>query len=258
MPRLPLADWQAEQARLTVFPMPDAVTRSANWWQMVTDNQPDEITTNPKKGSGLIQGAFDPGKLILRLEPDRIDWVLAPPDPDMGELAVAREFPTLGPAMEIIDAFSAIVEKWFRRDDLPAIARMAFGAVLTHPEGDRRTGYLRLPDYVPVRVDPESSDFLYQINLPPVPSATGIEGLRLNRLSKWNVVALKLVAFTVAGTAVQAQPVSEVFAVRVELDINTAPAFTGPIPRGRLVDVYRELVATGHSIAANGVGVIAQ
>lgn len=253
MPRLPLADWQAEQARLTVFPMPDAATRSADWWQMVTDNQPDEITTNPKKGSGLIQGAFDPGKLILRLEPDRIDWVLAPPERDTGELVAAHEFPTLGAAMEMISAFSAIAEKWLRLDDLPAIARIAFGAVLMHPEGDRRTAYLRLPDYVPVRVDPESSDFLYQINLPPVPSATGIEGLRLNRLSKWNVVTLKLLAITLAGTAPQAKPVPEVFAFRVELDINSAPAFTGPIPQGRLVDVYRELVTTGHSIAANGV-----
>ena len=78
MPRFPPADWLAEQARLTVFPMPDATTRSPEWWQQVTDTQPDETTMNPKKGSGLIQGAIDPGKLILRLERDRIDWVLAP------------------------------------------------------------------------------------------------------------------------------------------------------------------------------------
>lgn len=253
MPRFPLTDWRAEHARLTVFPMPDATTRSPEWWQTVTDGQPDETTMNPKKGSASIQGAFDPGKLILRLEPDRIDWLLAPSERDMDELAAAREFSTLGPAIEMVDAFSAIAEKWLARDDLPAIARIAFGAVLIHPEAERQTGYLRLPDYVPVQVNPESSDFLYQINLPPLPSATGIEGLRLNRLSKWSVAARKSIALTVTDTAVQARPVIEGFALRVELDINTVPAFAGPIPHARLVDVYRELVAAGRAIAANGV-----
>lgn len=253
MPRFPLADWQAEQARLTVFPMPDATTRSTEWWQIVTDRQPDETTMNPRKGFTLIQGAFDPGKLILRLESDRIDWVLVPPERDMDELAAAREFPTLGPAMEMTNAFSAIAEKWLTRDDLPAVARIAFGAVFIHPEADHRTGYLRLPDYVPVQVNPESSDFLYQINLPPVSSATGIEDLRLNRLSKWNVIKLNLAALTFMDTAVQTRPVLNMFALRVELDINTMPAFVGPIPHGRLVEIFRELVSTAQAIATNGV-----
>ena len=253
MPRFPLADWQAEHARLTVFPMPEATTRSAEWWQTVTDRQPDETTMNPKKGSAVIQGALDPGQLILRLEPDRIDWVLRPPERDIDDLAATREFPTLGPAMETVNAFSAIAEKWLARDDLPAIARIALGAVLIHPDADSQTAHLRLPDYVPVRVDPGSSDFLYQINLPRVPSATGLEGLRLNRLSKWSVAAFKGVVFRQTGTAVQAQAVHEVFALRLELDINTAPDFAGPIPHARLIEIYRELVAAGRAIATNGV-----
>ena len=201
----------------------------------------------------MIQGAIDPGRLVLKLELDRIDWVLKPPEHDIDELASAREFLTLGPAMEMVDAFSAIAEKWLAGDDLPAIARIAFGAVLIHPEADSQAGYLRLPDYVPVRVDPESSEFLYQINLPRVPSATGVEGLRLNRLSKWSVAAWKSINLRITGTAVQAQPVPEEFALRLELDINTAPAFAGPIPHAQLVDIYRELVAAGRSIATDGV-----
>ena len=157
----------------------------------------------------------------------------------------------LGPAMEIVDAFSAIAEKWLTRDDLPAVARIAFGVVLEHPEADRQAGYRRLPDYVPVKVDPESSDFHYQINLPPVPSATGIEGLSLNRLSKWGVAGRMSFRFT--GMAVQAQPGTEAFALRLERDINTVADFAGRIPHARLVDIYRELVAAGRAIAANGV-----
>ena len=250
MQRFPLGDWQAEQLRLTVFAVPDATVPFSEWWEAVTEGEPDETTMNPKRRSGVIQGAFGPGKLILRLSPDRIDWVLAPPQPDMDE---ATELPTLGPVLEMAGHFSAIAEKWLIRDDLPAIARVAFGAVLIHPEADHRTGYLRLPDYVPVPVDPESSDFFYQITLPPVPSATGIEGLRLNRLSKWSVVAMNLAALTFMGEAVQAQSLLKSFALRLELDMNTVPSFPGPIPHERLVDLYRELVSTGQGIATNGV-----
>ena len=253
MPRLPFADWQGQVVRLTVFPSPDATTRSAEWWQAVTDDQPDETTMNPKKGSGQIQGAFGEGKLILKLEPDRIDWLLAPEDREVVE-QTPGEFPTLGPATETVNTFSAIAEKWLAQDDLPAIARIAFGAVLLHPEEDRRAGYLRLPDYVPVQVNPESSDFLYQINLPPVASETGIEGLHLNRLSKWSVAAFQSFAFKVSASGVTGQRTDpQVVALRLELDINTVPAFAGPFPRARLVDVYRELVAAGRAIATDGV-----
>jgi hypothetical protein len=259
MPRLPFADWQGQLARLTVFPSQDAITRSAEWWQAATDDQPDETTMNPKKGSGQIQGAFGQGKLILNLEPDRIDWLLAPADREMGE-QTNGEFPTLGPATEMVNTFSAIAEKWLTQDSLPAIARIAFGAVLLHPEADRRAGYLRLPDYVPVQVNPESSDFLYQINPPPVASETGIEGLHLNRLSKWSVVTLQSFAFKMSATGVTAQRADpQVTALRLELDINTVPAFAGPFPHARLVHVFRELVAAGRAIATDGVvGVVAE
>lgn len=253
MPRFPLADWQAQHARLTVFPMPSATTRSADWWQAVTDSEPDETKTNPKKGSASIRGAFDPGSLILNLESDRIDWMLVPAERDIEELVAALEFPALGPAIEILDGFSAIAEKWLKRDDLPAIARIAFSAVLIHPEADRQAGYLRLPNYVPVQVNPESSDFLYQINLPPIASTTGIEGLLLNRLSKWRVAEWKSFSLRLTGTSVNAQTVPQGFALRLEWDINTAPAFVGPIPHARLVDTYRELDAVGRALATNGV-----
>ncbi len=258
MPRFPVADWQAQQVRLTIFPTPDAATRfadwfKADWWQMVTDNQPDEITTNPKQGSGLVQGSFGTGKLILRFGTDRIDWLFVTPENDLGEGIEAAEFPTLGPGMEMIGSFSAAAEKWLRRGDLPPIARIAFGAHLMHREEDRRAGYLRLPNYVPVQVDPESSDFLYQINLPPAQSFTGIEGLQLNRLNKWSVAGFALVALTMAGKVVQAQASPRVFALRLELDINTTPSFAGPIPQERLFEVFGELVGSGCSIATNGV-----
>jgi hypothetical protein len=256
MPPLPLPDWRAEQLRLTVFPVPGATTRSADWWEAVTGSPPDESTANPKKGSAIVSGSFGQGKLVLRLEPDRIDWLLVPADIDIEALPPEGEFPHLGAVTEVLGEFSDLVERWLARNDIPDAARLAFGAVLKHPEADRRSGYLRLPDYVPIRVDPDSTDFLYQINL-PVASQTGIGGLQINRLSKWSVGAYRRFALRLGpatGGVVRQTLQEPVYAFRLELDINTAPTFEGPLPRARFVDVYRELVKLGRDVAATGIG----
>ncbi len=253
MPRFPMAEWQAQSIRLTVFPMPDALTRSHNWWEAVTGVKPDEETSNPKKGSAVVQGSVDPNKLVLRMEAERIDWVLSPSDGDGGELSSHRQIPSLGPANLMIEEFSTIVDKWFGFADLPAIGRIAFGAVLLHPVETRREGHVRLPAYVPVQINPASSDFLYQINLPPTPSNTQVEGLQLNRLSKWSVASWRPIAFSFHGEEVRTQRSSESYAVRVESDINTASDFDGPIPQARLLDLFRELRTIGLNIASDGV-----
>jgi hypothetical protein len=255
MPRFPLADWRAEQLRLTVFTMPTATNRRAEWWNAITGSEPDDTRSNPKKGSGVISGAFGPGKLVLKWEPDRVDLLLAPNEPDLEAFLTEPEFSALGPAPEMLDVFVPLAERWVQLPDVPAIQRIAFGAVLLHPEPDRQSGYRRLPDYVPIEVDPESSDFLYQINLPAVPSDTGIAGLTLNRLSKWLVATIKFMPLRFTGVDIAVtQPIPiTAYAFRLELDINTAPTFVDQIPPNRAIEVFRELVDAGRAIATNGV-----
>jgi hypothetical protein len=250
MSRFPLADWSVEQLRLTAFPMPGATTRVAAWWDSVTGVPPDETTS--KRNSTVISGPFGPGKLILGLEADRIDWLVLPPDIDLEVLE--PEFPNAGPFVETLGTFSGVAENWLGRDDLPDLGRLAFGAVLKHTEDDLRCGYVRIHDYVPIQVDPEaSSDFLFQINL-PIASRTGIAGLQINRLSKWSVSAFRSFAVKVPGLAgiPQSTVQDPLYAFRLELDINTAPGIEG-LPRQHLIDVYRELVQFGREIAADGL-----
>lgn len=248
MPRFPLSDWLVEHFRLTAFPVPGAIGRSPEWWEAASSASPDEMTSNPKKGSSLVSGSFGPGKLVLRLEPDRVDWLLVPADSD-AEALLSPEFPNIGSLTETLGTFSEIAERWLERDDVPELGRLAFGAVLSHPEADRRSGYLRLPDYVPVQVDPESSDFLYQINL-PITSTAGINGLQINRLTKWSVRALKVVRLASTGATIA--PTSG-YAFSLELDINTTPTFAGPLPKARLVALYQELANLSGQIVAEGI-----
>lgn len=177
---------------------------------------------------------------------------MVPPDPDPTTPA-QPDIPTIGSALETLPRFSEFTERWLAQPDVPDLARVAFGAVLNHIEPDQRTGYMRLPNFVPVSVDPESSDFMYQINL-PVPSRTGIEGLQINRLTKWGISFLRVFSLNAAiltqsGPQLASEPI---FALRLELDINTKPEISG-IPRDRVTDVFRELVQMGLQIADTGI-----
>jgi hypothetical protein len=224
MPRLPLADWQAEQVRLTIFSMSDAQTSPQQWWGEIVNSEPDDVNMNPKKRSASVQGAYGSGMLMLRMEPGRIDWLFGPGQAEFEASIATSELPSLGAALSALETFSGTVERWLLREDLPVVGRMAFGAVLMHPETDRNAGYDRLPDYLPVQLPPESSDFLFQINRPQR-SATGIDGLILNRLSKWSVIRLSIMPTAIART-------SETVSLRVELDINTMPTAFARITNG--------------------------
>jgi len=130
---------------------------------------------------------------------------------------------------------------------------MAFGAVLTHREENRAAAYARVSEYVPIRINPESSDLIYQINLAS-DSKTGIEGLKLNRLSKWSAAALRSLELTLGAGGGMRTRVPELVAIRLELDVNTLPG-TGvtPLPKAQILGLFHELMSEGERIATEGV-----
>jgi hypothetical protein len=184
------------------------------------------------------------------LAPERIDWYLTGAegliDPSIG-------IEDIGPMIQSVDQFSALAERWLAEQDIPEVARLAFGAVLTHPETDHTAGYTRLRDYVPVVVDPDWRDFVFQVNVRNLRMAAyGIA--YLNRLSRWSVAArtsgrlsLSPRGIAVAGTGTPR------YGLRLELDINTPADSVGTIPRQQLAELYRELVAASRAIASDGV-----
>jgi hypothetical protein len=252
MATVPFSDLRCEQCRLTLFLAPGTVTHQTDWWEAAAEAAPDETKFLPKKGSGETSGTFGHGKLILKLEPGRIDWVLVPPEMDASQINEGQ-LPSLGVAAEVLQSFATVTEKWLQRNDIPETNRVAFGAVFVHPEPTKASGYERLPAYLPVRLDPDSSDFLYQVNVPTTESVPGIEGLRLNRLSKWSVARFGFLALRYTGVNVEPVETPEAFALRIEVDINTVATYRESIPASRLVDVYRELVAAGRAVTTNGI-----
>lgn len=242
--------WQSQSLRVTAFPSPEAQVGEVSWWSELTGGQPDERTSRPKTGSLREQGAFERGRLGLSIEPERVDWVFAAVRPAGAE---DEPLPVLGSFNDTLPLLMGVVDRWLDLADVPPIHRLAFGSVLVQPVENRATGYRLLADYLPsIAIDPDgSSDFLYQINRPRL-SASGVPGLRINRLSKWSV-SLTLGTKVTMGPPGLTVAISEgVSACRLELDVNTAPDYEGDLPKGRLAGVLHELAGMALEIAQRG------
>lgn len=248
--RLSLTAWQVETLRLTAFPSPAAQVTEPTWWTDLVGEPPETRILHPRKGGWQEKGPFKGGKLVLRVQPNRIDWLFTPVNDQEQEV---ESFPTIGSFPESLDVFLPLMVRWFDLETCPPVQRLAFGAVLLQPVEDRQAGYRQISPYLPsVQLDPEgSSDFSYRINRPR-DSSSGIIGLRINRLSRWSVATWRAAEFSVGPALVGYFPGEEHYACRLELDINTVPDFQGELHREQLPQIFEELVDVGKEIATEG------
>lgn len=237
--------WQVESLRTTCFPNATAQFGVTDWWQEVVNEQPENRVLRLKEGFQQDEGHINGIKLVLGIQPVRIDWVAVP-----GE--TQHKF-WMGPFQETLDWFIGLMSRWLRSS--PPLKRLAFGAVLMLPVEDRRSGYELIEKYLPhIQFDSErSSDFLYQINRPR-DSRTGIPNLKINRLSKWSVVLRGTGQIELSPHEARASffPTSEAYACRLELDINTVGDYQGDLPQDQLPIIFQELVEFGKEITIEG------
>ncbi|HEY9669793.1 MAG TPA: hypothetical protein V6C91_23475 [Coleofasciculaceae cyanobacterium] len=241
------AEWQAESLRLTAFLSPSAQIGEQDWWKTLIGELPDSRLSQPRTGIQQEEGTFKDdrveGKLILTIQPTRIDWQLVPPDiPD-------TVFSTTGSLLDSLDSFLSLMLRWL--ENAPQVQRLAFGASLLQIVNDYKEGSKRLSVYLPFNVEEDSSDLFYQINRPRKSNSADIPNLMINRLSKWNVV---LLASIVVSSSQPAQYISQPaqLAVRLELDINTAADFSTALPAEQLPQIFQELVELGREITREG------
>lgn len=239
-----LSTWQAESLRITCFPGSSIEFNSANWWQEIIGEQPENTVVRAREGIRQDEGHFNGRKVILGTQPMRIDWLMGPNEED-GEFSI-------GSFQDGLDSFLDLTLRWFKIS--PPLKRLAFGAILALPVDNRKSGYELIANYLPnVKLDPiGSSDFLYQINRTRK-SQLDISELKINRLSKWSVAKQGLVHFALSPDAhVSSFPSSETFSCRLELDINTSADYIGDISSDKLTNVFTELVDLGKEIALKG------
>jgi hypothetical protein len=212
--------------------------------------EPETRISQPRIATLQEEGPFQGGVLTLKIEPLRIEWLLGK---STETLAEEDTLPVLGRLIETLPEFKALMTRWLAVPDVPPVNRLALGAVLLQPVDTRQEGYRRLSSYLrAVHVDPEtSSDFFYQINRRR-PSRTGVANLNINRLSKWSS-SLAMRRMIVAGPGgVSIAAAQEFHACRLELDINTAPEFPGPLPNEIRAGLLDEFVDLSLEIAREG------
>lgn len=242
-------EWQAETLRLTAFPLnPERLTESS-WWEDLVGESPDSKTSQPKTGELEQVGPFEHGKLVLKVQPARTDWIYT--HIKEAETVGQLEAGAVGPFLNSLEVFNPRMIRWF--EICPPIQRLAFGAILVAPVEDRKAGYLQLSGYLPsVTLDPEgSSDFLYQLNRPRESSIDGFE-IKINRLTKWSIgvwrsLELLMSPVSAAYRRTEGQPFC-----RLELDINTDQNFASELPKEKLNQIFQTLVDLGKEIAQKG------
>jgi hypothetical protein len=244
----PIDVWQVETMRVTVFPTEVVPTDRSSWWDDFVGFPPETVTTRPKAGQLQARGDFEGRQLTLAIQPGRIEWAVGPLAKALDEESYVA---SLGPFPEVLQSLSKVVVPWLPQ--IPSLQRFAFGATLLQPVDSVRAGYKLLQKYLvsSVRLDPDSSDFLYQINRPR-PSGGPIEDLRLNRLTKWSVQVVRRIAMTIGPEAAATRALGEDAACRLELDINTVPDFAGVLPAGHLAALLQELSDLAREIAQRG------
>jgi hypothetical protein len=234
---------------VTLFAQAGVELPASDWWLAVVGEPPESKTERLRESLQTMEGHLGKAKLILNVLASRVDWIVGF-DPNLDQ--ELNESPNVGPYPDVLESFGGKIFPWLKSG--PAVIRLAWGATLKQPMADRVAGYRKLQEYLPsLKLDPEnSSDFQYQINRPR--KSKVVEGLTLNRLQKWGVLAFHSLQFQVGATQAQIQRRLDqvLHACRVELDINTAEDRTEVLPKERVGDLLQELVGLGDEIVTRG------
>jgi hypothetical protein len=236
--------WDAQTLRLTVFPLPGEDLSQAPNWEGLVGKAP-EVTIN-RGGQLAERGPVGRGVLQLAKQtPLRADLVY---DTAMSPDDEPTEPPVLGPVEQELELFVPLAHLLL--DRAPALQRVAFGAELLRPTGDRDEAYQYLREAIGgARFDLDGAhDFSYQINRPR--ESAILRGVQLNRLAKWSAIKWQRVVIASATGRQAVGP--ESFANRLSLDINTPAQRAEALPQDSLGNLFRELVQLGTEISQRG------
>lgn len=240
-------NWQAEQLRATIFTPSEVESSPEGWWESATGELPERSTNLRRTKEFQEEGSFHNGILTLTVQPFRIDWIFRPNDN-----TAIDSLPSIGSAFDALTQFKEVIERWLENTQLQA-QRLAFGAVFLHQEEDRIRAYEHLDTLLPsIKIDAQnSSEFGYNINRPR--QSNLIPDLRINRLSRWEVQTLIRGYLEGSLQGLNARRIdSQIYAVRVELDINTSVEYTGQFEGNLSHQVLDSLMDLGIEILTQG------
>ena len=258
--KLPSADiWVIDSVRFTIFLTDDNKPSGlSSWWEALTGHDDKSVSydrhrlvhvetgvLNPEdEEQALFQLSWSPGKVNMRILPNQEKEL--PP----------TELYNLGPLRPRLEEMGRIVKAWSSTAECPNSSRLALGTTLLHSVPSKEDGYEKLSPFLReyITLDPDSSDFRYQINRRR--QSKSRSDLGLNRLSQWLVwgwqrssLQIDLVENSVSREDLSGSPQ---FAVRADLDINTVPDDQLVLDCSQYVGIYDELAELAAELAQKG------
>lgn len=243
-----LTAWKADTLRMTAILSPAAQLPQHSLWEELLGQPPENRTLQPRIGVQQEDGAFEGEKLIVTVQPTRIDWIFTIDNNQA--TTISQQITSIGQFVAVLNPFVDLMARWLQMS--PPLQRLAFGAtLLLLPMEEAPAARQQLLAYLPLNPQEfeNAQEFAYQINRPRN-SISGISDLTINRLSKWSVIAWKTIQLVPKVNSYSAG--ESCFTCCLEVDINTSPEYQGDLPNEKLPQIFRELVDLGQEIAREG------
>lgn len=241
--------WNVSLLRFTLFPHQN-YEHDNEWWMKIFGYSPDNYNFDRKINRHHYESDFQEGLMNLDLNPLRIDFNYF-----ANKLTTFTQVCdlNLGLIEDVIPKFISSINNFLNLENCPNAQRIAFGSTFFIGTKSRKTGYKVLSQYLPkIEIDPENSrDFLYQINRRR-PSSV-IDGLLINRLTKWLVVQYQTGLIPDPNTGQRPLSFDEKeYSVNVDLDINSQPDYNSVITPKTQSTLLDEFVMLSKEIAEKG------
>lgn len=236
--------WEAEGVRFSAFPPPSVNFEVKPLWEALTGKPPEEVQERPQLGLRNEFGPFLDEHLFVTQQPARIDIIVGV-HPQKLEIL---DLPSAGPYHRAAQAHAEVVRKWLKM--APSLGRIAFAPTLLHRVASVEEGYNRLRELLPrLPLDDGAQNMNWQINRPR--GSKIINGITINRLSKWSLVTLQRMQIAAgAGGVAVSKSTASISACKLELDIFTDPI--EPLPAERVGQLFDELIVTAQEISERG------
>lgn len=204
--------WHVESLRFTLIYSIENRPSINGLIEKITGSLPSNRTERPQENYLVEEGLWQENLLSIVSYPDRIDLLFS-------SNAAPSAVPRLS-NVGLIDDVVPIAASLLDNISFAEVTRIAFGLILIHPEHDHAGAYQTLQKLLPnVKIESDAREFLYQINLPfKLKKHPEIE---INSLRKVSAIVFKY--FNVFEST--NKNIKELFASRIELDINTHQDF---------------------------------
>lgn len=206
-------------------------------------HRPTSLRKTCRQGVTQLQGRVGNAFMVVTENPVSLELKRLANDPS----EPPPELGTLAQYATVVSTFEELALRWLSLENCPPLWRLAFGSTLVQPVSSHATAYETLDRYLPdIKIRPDSSDFSYQIN--GKRTSIAMDGLVVNRLSRWSTVELQQMVFRPEGIVMRQ---SGMLACQVALDMNSVPS-TEPLSKDRLGDLFRELVELATEVLCKG------